>query len=131
MDEDRIVHIGIGTVIILLCAFGLSKCTGCMPNYSQGERTGVVVKISNKGVMFRSWEGQMNLGAAAIGGDGMMVPTVFQFSTLDPKIADQLSAAAQHGSRVTLKYRQWLIPPIQIDTSYVIEEVRPASKDVK
>ena len=123
MSENAIGNFGFILLVLVVVSFGLTRCTGCMPTYSSGERTGVIVKLSEKGLMFKSWEGQMNLGSASVDGGGMMVPTVWEFSSLDDAMAAQINEAARNGKRVTLKYRQWLMPPWTISSSYEIESV--------
>src|SRR5262245_59606988 len=58
-------------------------CGGCPwwsdTTYSEGERVGVIVKFSHKGVIWKSWEGEMHLGGARAGGDGA-VPNLWHFS---------------------------------------------------
>jgi len=36
--------------------------TACGRGYSEGERSGVIFKFSSKGLIWKSWEGEMNLG---------------------------------------------------------------------
>lgn len=45
--------------------------TACSDNYSQGERIGIITKFSNKGVMCKSWEGDLKV-APNIAGGGMV-----------------------------------------------------------
>ena len=40
------------------CALGLVM-NGCAQNYSNGERIGVITNLDKKGLMFKSWEGEM------------------------------------------------------------------------
>lgn len=96
---------------------------GLFPNYSEGERTGIVYKISKKGMIFKSFEGEMNLGGMA-DSSGMAVPNKFQFSVMDEDVAKKVSKASESGKRVTIKYTQYWMKPIKIDTEYVIHEVK-------
>lgn len=43
--------------------------------YSEGVRTGELIKISNKGVLFKTWEGEISQGISGA--------QIFQFSVLD------------------------------------------------
>ena len=121
--------IGVVIVAILVSLVGgviVGFFGGAFPHYSDGERTGVVYKLSNKGMIFKSYEGEMNLGGMATDGNGQMVPNRFVFSVKDKTIADQINAASQNGKRVTLVYNQYFFKPISIDTPYVINEVKTA-----
>ncbi len=68
-------------------------------SYSTGERAGFLQKMSNKGWICKTWEGELSLvampGAA---------PEKFLFTVRDEAIAQKVSAAA--GKRVTLNYEQ-------------------------
>jgi hypothetical protein len=67
--------------------------------YSSGERAGWVQKISHKGWICKTWEGEMAL--AAIPGS---VPEKFEFTVRDDAVAEQINQAA--GQRVRLHYAQ-------------------------
>jgi len=111
----------LATIIIvpLVGLFG-----GAFSNYSDGDRTGVVYKISHKGFIFKSWEGEMNLGGMATDGNGQVVPNSFKFSVKDDAVVKQIQAASTAGKRVTLHYHQYGIKPITIDSDYVVDEVK-------
>ena len=68
-------------------------------SYSEGERAGFLQKVSYKGWICKTWEGELSLvampGAA---------PEKFLFTVRDDAVAQQLNAVA--GKRVTLKYEQ-------------------------
>lgn len=114
--------------LLLLLAFLLvpvvnSGCSGCGSGYSEGERSGYVVKLSKKGIVFKSFEGELRLAGGGLGGVGTD-PTGWQFSVSDPKVADQVQEVATSGERVTLVYRQWLVSPTGVDTDYDIVAVK-------
>jgi hypothetical protein len=93
----------------------------CGMTYSEGTRSGVLVKISRKGYMFKTCEGEMNVGGFT-GGEGTIMPaTVFKFSVADPKVYDQLQT--MQGHKIVVQYREvihnffW-----QGDTHYFVEK---------
>jgi len=73
---------------------------------SEGERAGVVSKFSKKGVMFKTFEGELNVGAQ--GQVGNMVNNMWAFTVdnNDEKIVQQLEDAMLTGKRVRLHYEQ-------------------------
>lgn len=96
-----------------------------MPHYSQGERTGVVVKLSKKGFIYKTWEGAMNIGSMSTDGNGVAVPTVFEFSVADGSIANKISEFAESGKRTTLVYDQaWMRSFKEGDSKYLIVGVK-------
>jgi hypothetical protein len=68
-------------------------------SYSTGERAGFLQKVSNKGWICKTWEGELSL--VAIPG---AAPEKFLFTVRDEAVAQQLNSVA--GKRVTLKYEQ-------------------------
>ena len=89
-------------------------------SYSSGERAGFLQKVSHKGWICKTWEGELSLvampGAA---------PEKFLFTVRDDAIAQKVSAAA--GKRVTLIYEQHKGLPSSCfgDTDYFVVDVKP------
>lgn len=112
----------LGFVIILAILMGglVTGVAGCGRGYSDGKRTGTVVKFSRKGVLCKSNEGTMNLGGLSKDGDGNLTATTWEFTVLDQAIADQISAAQASGKRVTLSYVQWVASPFCMDSTYEV-----------
>ena len=87
-------------------------------SYSTGERAGFLQKVSNKGWICKTWEGELSLvampGAA---------PEKFLFTVRDEAIAQKITAAA--GKRVTLNYEQHKGLPTSCfgDTDYFVTGV--------
>jgi hypothetical protein len=108
-------------MFLILCGLGLFG--GLMPHYSDGQRTGVVVKLSHKGVILKSWEGELNVGSTSTDSNGSAVPRTWVFSATDAAIVEALREASVSGKRVTLKYHQYLAGPVGLDTSYVVDAV--------
>jgi hypothetical protein len=67
--------------------------------YSSGERTGYVQKISKKGWICKTWEGE--LAMTTVPGTA---PQIFQFTVRDDATAHQIEQAT--GSRAVLSYQQ-------------------------
>jgi len=90
--------------------------------YSSGERAGYVQKISQKGWVCKTWEGEIamaNLPGA--------MPQIFAFSVRDDAVAQQISALA--GQRVSLTYEEHPGIPTSCfgDTDYFVVKVTPIS----
>ena len=111
------IYGGITIVVLFICFLMYSLMTF---SYSEGERSGVVVKFSHKGMIFKSWEGDLNQGSIADGG----IPKVWEFSVTDEGIVEKIKVAERKGSRITLVYNQYLISnPTSRSTNYVIVDV--------
>ena len=68
-------------------------------SYSSGERAGWVQKLSNKGWLCKTWEGELAL--VSLPGS---VPEKFYFTIRDDAVAESLSQVM--GKRVTLHYEE-------------------------
>lgn len=96
--------------------------TACMPNYSEGFRIGIVQKASHKGIIFRSYEGEIVTDGFKSG--NQRISNTWKFSAVDPSIIQSLNAAADNGTAVKVSYNQWLIKPLFTqDTSYTVNKV--------
>lgn len=107
----------------------LVALSACAPNYSDGDRVGVVTKLSYKGLVFKSWEGTLNQGGTTTvtdsNGHSSVVPNAINFNASDPVVIQKLKDAATSGKRVKLVYHQWFIAPLTIENDHVIVDVTP------
>lgn len=105
-------------VLGALALFALYIVIALNWSYSSGERAGFLQKVSNKGWICKTWEGELSLvampGAA---------PEKFLFTVRDDAIAQKITAAA--GKRVTLNYEQHKGLPTSCfgDTDYFVTGV--------
>ncbi|MBI5331337.1 MAG: hypothetical protein HZB71_12085 [Betaproteobacteria bacterium] len=88
-------------------------------SYSDGERAGYVQKLSRKGWICKTWEGEM----AMVTMPGA-IPEKFLFTVADDAMANQVNAYA--GKRVVLTYRQHKFIPSTCfgETEYFIDGVK-------
>ncbi len=113
------------TVIILLL-FGLGVLSFFVfGNYSEGEKAGTLVKISKKGVVFKTWEGELNtyMYVSDQAAASAPVTTLFTFSVLDRdvEVIKKMETAIHNGHRITLYYKQKYFQfPWNGDTKYFI-----------
>ncbi len=102
-------------VLSVLLAFALYIWAVLSWSYSEGERAGFLQKVSYKGWICKTWEGELSL--VAIPG---AAPEKFWFTVRDEAVAQQLNEVA--GKRVTLKYEQHRGLPTSCfgDTDYFV-----------
>ena len=79
---------------------------GLMPTYSVGSRDGYVTKLSRKGIVFKTYEGELQVGT----GNMAALQEPFSYSIADPELTQPLSNYASNGTRIRLRYREYLIP---------------------
>lgn len=94
--------------------------------YDQGVRAGTVLRISKKGVIFKTYEGQLNLQSfGALKGATPFAET-FDFSVEKsrPEVVRELEAVALSGERVNLHYiKRYIAFPWRGDTKYFVTQV--------
>lgn len=100
---------------VLFAIVGTYILVGCV---SDGERAGNVIKLSKKGYVFKTWEGELVQRSFSTQAD------TWTFSVKDDATAQKINEAMIHGNRVSLHYCQkyykffW-----QGDTEYFIDNV--------
>ena len=116
--------------VLLLGAVAL-LLAGCF-DYSEGERVGVINKFSRKGLICKTWEGEMNLGGfrnkSDSNGGTSVVANIFQFTVEDETLIPKIKEAMASGETVTLGYRQELFNFCNTDSGYFITSVEAAKK---
>ena len=79
--------------------------TSCSENYSNGERIGLVTQFSKTGIIWKSWEGHLNMTQT-----GMNSSTPFDFSIdndkEDSSLIAKLDSAATNGWKVKITYHE-------------------------
>ena len=93
-------------------------------SYSSGERAGWIQKLSNKGWVCKTWEGEL----ALVSLPGTSTVEKFIFTINDDTIAAELSKAM--GRRVTLHYEEKVGLPTSCfgDTRYFVTKVTPTGE---
>lgn len=113
--------------IVAAVVVGMAGCAvGCGEGYSDGTRTGTITKFSRKGIVWKSYEGEMNLGGMRSTTDGngapSVVPNVWQFHAADA-LAAKVEEAQRSGKPVSIHYRQWIVSPVTQDYDYDVVSV--------
>jgi len=86
-------------------------------SYSEGERAGYLQKLSRKGWLCKTWEGEILLSSMP-----GAIPERFAFTVRDQNVVKQLQSAM--GQRVQLSYSQHVGLPTSCfgETSYFVEK---------
>lgn len=110
------------TLLILIASvvlFALYVWAALSWAYADGERAGILQKLTRKGWICKTYEGE--LAMSVIPG---VAPTIWFFSVRDERLAPQLNAVL--GKRVVLHYTEHRGLPGTCfgDTSYFVRSVR-------
>jgi len=117
----------IAILLLTLVATGLFLVYG---TFSEGVRAGTVIKVSKRGTLFKTYEGQMNLETfGALKSKDNLLNEAFQFSVRDEAVIKELEAVSLSGERVNLRYEEkYLSLPFFGETKYFVTDVERASE---
>lgn len=104
--------------------------------YDEGVRAGTVLRISKMGIVFKTFEGQLNLETFGALRGASPIAEAFDFSVEadNTEVIEALQQVALTGERVNLHYKKrYLTFPWRGDTKYFITKVERvgASQDDK
>lgn len=99
-------------------------------NYSEGNRAGTVMKVSRKGLIIKTFEGELNLGMGIHDGSSNIAVSniwLFSVSSSDSASLRMLDTAMMTGKRAKLHYREKFVAvPWRGDTKYQVYKVEVA-----
>ncbi len=99
ISKQRVIVILAGFVVVVALLFAAYVAIALSWSYPTGERAGYLQKLSSKGWICKTWEGEQSL--VSLPG---ATPEKFLFTVRSPEVVAQLNAAM--GKRVTLNYEQ-------------------------
>lgn len=132
-DELRRHYLLVFSIFGLIFLVITVKCWGGLNiEFSEGSRSGVIQKLSKKGIYWKTWEGELNLGYTESDTDSKghqtLRPAMFFFSVSSDEVAAKLKKAEIGGKRVTVDYKQyWLRGYDKGGTAYDVTNVVDAS----
>jgi hypothetical protein len=108
----------LGLLVLVGLIFSAYTWIALSWSYSTGERAGLMQKISRKGWLCKTWEGELLLTSMP-----GAIPEKFEFTVRDDELANQL---VEHtGQRLVLTYAQHKGVPSSCfgDTEYFVEKI--------
>ena len=110
-----------GLVMTVVIAVGLYLLFSYHFTYSKGESVGYVQKLSYKGWICKTWEGEQIRALSVM----PAIPEKFAFTVRDAAVADQINAHI--GQKVVIEYEQHKgLPSCFGETEHFITKVTPA-----
>ena len=108
----------LGLVVLIALIFSAYTWIALSWSYSTGERAGLMQKISRKGWLCKTWEGELLLTSMP-----GAIPEKFEFTVRDDELANQLVELT--GQRLVLTYAQHKGVPSSCfgDTEYFVEKI--------
>lgn len=116
IGKTLLKYLGLFVIFVMLAVTAYTWLTLNF-SYSTGERAGFMQKMSKKGWLCKTWEGELSL--VALPG---AAPEKFEFSVRDDAVAARINALV--GQRVALTYEQHKGIPTSCfgDTEYFITD---------
>lgn len=118
-------------IILIAFAFASLMLQSCVENYSNGERIGVITRFSQKGLVFKSWEGNLNVTQTGMNTSG----EPFMFSVDNEKdnniLVAIIDSAADKGWKVKVVYHESYntnIWGLRGETSFFIDDLEVLDK---
>ena len=107
----------LAVIVVAAALFALYVWTVLNWSYSEGERAGYLQKLSRKGWLCKTWEGEILLSSMP-----GAIPERFAFTVRDENVVRQLQSAM--GQRVQLSYSQHVGIPTSCfgETSYFVDK---------
>lgn len=116
---------------IALVCFGAYVAFIVYYPYSTGTRTGYMRKLSHKGMVFKTYEGELQMPGITSAADGNQMVTggniwLFSVKRGDDEVVQALQTAEANNARVTLHYTQYLKQfEWRGETVYFVTKVTP------
>lgn len=116
----------LGIIIVALAIFFFARYSY---TYSEGNRAGRLIKFAKQGFMFKTYEGEMNLGGVSnSANNSMMMNYMWDFSVNDQSVADTLLKL--EGREISVHYKQKMGKlPWRGDTKYIVDKVVEVKPD--
>ncbi|MCB1193229.1 MAG: hypothetical protein H7A23_10280 [Leptospiraceae bacterium] len=94
-------------------------------SYSEGYRAGIVMKLSKKGYIYKTYEGELNVeGINSSGGSGISSVWEFSVNSSQQDVINILNEVALNKERVKLYYEEKFIKFFwNGDTKYIVTKV--------
>jgi len=111
------------TLIILIVFLGIFVYWKYFYTYSEGYRAGLLQKFSSKGMIFKTYEGEMILSSVSSNRDVALASEKFLFTMVNKELVRQFDTL--QGSMVIVHYKQKNGRlPWQGDTPYLVDSVK-------
>lgn len=112
--------IGVGIVVIILIISGWFV----FGSYSNGYRAGRIIKVTTKGFIFKTHEGQLDIGGLDNSSVDGTATTLWNFSIKNEQVLKDLEAAVDNQYAVKLHYKEKFYKLFFLgDTKYFVDSV--------
>jgi hypothetical protein len=116
----KVLILALAIIVVPIVVFSLWAWVTLGYVYSTGDRAGYVQKLSKKGWLCKTWEGELNM----VSPPGSMTPQIFAFTVPSDSLAEILMQ--DMGKRVSLTYEEHRGIPSSCfgETGFFVSNVR-------
>jgi hypothetical protein len=112
---------------IIIIFLGIYIYINMVYTYSEGNRAGRLMKFSHKGYVFKTYEGELNLGGINNTNGGVLINNIWLFSVADHAVADSLNL--YEGMDIKLHYKEKISAlPWRGESRYIVTSAKIANK---
>jgi len=117
--KERLKYIFIKFLLVSAFVF-FAVLWVCSWSYSEGTRSGNLIKVSKKGVIFKSFEGQLNLGGISMASG--LEGNIWSFTMLEESLVNTIKS--YEGKKVKVFYKErYKTMPWLGDTNYIVNKI--------
>ncbi len=110
------------TIILIIAGLTIYFLFVTAYTYSDGNRAGRLIKFSHKGYVFKTYEGDLNLGGVNTTNGGILINNMWEFSVNDSAVANALSKL--EGKDITVHYKEKINAlPWRGDSRYIVDKI--------
>jgi hypothetical protein len=118
--KKAVLIIGILVFLVLIGVYLFNTA-----DYSDGSRAGTIIKLSEKGFLFKTYEGQLNLGMVILedaAASGSTQNNIWNFSVeKNDSLVKRMEYCMKKGTRVLVRYNEkYTKLPWRGDTKYIV-----------
>ena len=113
-------------IVVAIAALLTALYFGFLHNtsYSEGVRSGELIKVSHKGILFKTWEGEISQGISGA--------QIFSFSVMDSEKKVIIDLKEMEGQYVQVSYKElYKTFPWWGDTRYFVTSVKKVNSPFK
>jgi hypothetical protein len=124
MTKFKLILAGIVALMLAISSYFV------FGSYSEGYRAGKIMKLSKKGYLIKTYEGQLDVGGLQAETEDGAATTVWSFSVKNEAVINEINSAVDQGYHVKLHYHERFYRFFH-DTKYMVFKVEKINSTPK
>ena len=113
-----------GFIVLVIFVVCIKNLVGQNIVIGHGVRAALIIKLSNKGVIWPSWEGEATIYQQGYINNQVWSFSIDRYNPHQEKLSKQLQYALDNGAPIKIRYEEVLgITPWHADTRYRVVEI--------